>query len=216
MLIEGLIERDPLELVDSPRPERKLPDVLAVDEIQAIIEAIDLSRKEGIRNRAILETMYSCGLRVSEVVGLRKSCIDEVEGMVKVIGKGNKERIIPIGELALDTIARYIEEYRNFLDIETGYEDTLFLGRRGRELTRQMVFTMLRRTAHEAGIRKQVSPHTFRHSFATHLMESGADIRVVQEMLGHSSVSTTEIYTHLDQRYLREQMEKFHPRNVKA
>ena len=216
LLIEGLIERDPLELVDSPRPERKLPDVLAVDEIQAIIEAIDLSRKEGIRNRAILETMYSCGLRVSEVVGLRKSCIDEVEGMVKVIGKGNKERIIPIGELALDTIARYIEEYRNFLDIETGYEDTLFLGRRGRELTRQMVFTMLRRTTHEAGIRKQVSPHTFRHSFATHLMESGADIRVVQEMLGHSSVSTTEIYTHLDQRYLREQMEKFHPRNVKA
>ena len=216
LLIEGLIERDPLELVDSPRPERKLPDVLGVDEIQAIIEAIDLSRKEGIRNRAILETMYSCGLRVSEVVGLRKSCIDEVEGMVKVIGKGNKERIIPIGELALDTIARYIEEYRNFLDIETGYEDTLFLGRRGRELTRQMVFTMLRRTTHEAGIRKQVSPHTFRHSFATHLMESGADIRVVQEMLGHSSVSTTEIYTHLDQRYLREQMEKFHPRNVKA
>lgn len=216
LLIEGILERDPLELVDSPRPERKLPDVLAVDEIQAIIEAIDLSRKEGIRNRAILETMYSCGLRVSEVVGLRKSCIDEVEGMVKVIGKGNKERIIPIGELALETIARYIQEYRNFLDIETGYEDTLFLGRRGRELTRQMVFTMLRRTTHEAGIRKQVSPHTFRHSFATHLMESGADIRVVQEMLGHSSVSTTEIYTHLDQRYLREQMDKFHPRNVKA
>jgi integrase/recombinase XerD len=216
LLLEGILERDPLELVDSPRPERKLPDVLAVDEIQAIIEAIDLSRKEGIRNRAILETMYSCGLRVSEVVGLRKSCIDEVEGMVKVLGKGKKERIIPIGELALETIARYIEEYRRFLDIEPGYEDTLFLGRRGRELTRQMVFTMLRRTTHEAGIRKQVSPHTFRHSFATHLMESGADIRVVQEMLGHSSVSTTEIYTHLDQRYLREQMEKFHPRNVKA
>ena len=189
---------------------------ISVEEIQAIIEAIDLSRKEGIRNRAILETMYSCGLRVSEVVGLRMSCIDEVEGMVKVLGKGKKERVIPIGELALDTIARYIEEYRNFLDIEPGYEDTLFLGRRGRELTRQMVFTMLRRTTHEAGIRKQVSPHTFRHSFATHLMESGADIRVVQEMLGHSSVSTTEIYTHLDQRYLREQMEKFHPRNVKA
>lgn len=216
LLLEGILERDPLELVDSPRPERKLPDVLSVDEIQAIIEAIDLSRKEGIRNRAILETMYSCGLRVSEVVGLRKSCIDEVEGMVKVLGKGKKERIIPIGELALETIARYIEEYRKFLDIEPGYEDTLFLGRRGRELTRQMVFTMLRRTTHEAGIRKQVSPHTFRHSFATHLMESGADIRVVQEMLGHSSVSTTEIYTHLDQRYLREQMEKFHPRNVKA
>ncbi|MGB0172186.1 MAG: tyrosine recombinase, partial [Flavobacteriales bacterium] len=189
LLLEGILERDPLELVDSPRPERKLPDVLSVDEIQAIIEAIDLSRKEGIRNRAILETMYSCGLRVSEVVGLRKSCIDEVEGMVKVLGKGKKERIIPIGELALETIARYIEEYRKFLDIEPGYEDTLFLGRRGRELTRQMVFTMLRRTTHEAGIRKQVSPHTFRHSFATHLMESGADIRVVQEMLGHSSVS---------------------------
>tara|TARA_X000000950_G_scaffold153884_1_gene188907 strand:- start:878 stop:1834 length:957 start_codon:yes stop_codon:yes gene_type:complete len=214
--LEGILERDPLELMDSPRPERKLPDVLSVAEIQAIIEAIDLSRKEGIRNRAILETMYSCGLRVSEVVGLRISCIDEVEGMVKVIGKGNKERIIPIGELALDTISRYIQEYRNFVDIEPGYEDTLFLGRRGRELTRQMVFTMLRRTTHEAGIRKQVSPHTFRHSFATHLMESGADIRVVQEMLGHSSVSTTEIYTHLDQRFLRDQMERFHPRNVKA
>jgi len=216
LLLEGILDRDPLELMDSPRPERKLPDVLSVGEIQAIIEAIDLSRKEGIRNRAILETMYSCGLRVSEVVGLRISCVDEVEGMVKVIGKGNKERIIPIGELALDTIARYIEEYRNFVDVETDYEDTLFLGRRGRELTRQMVFTMLRRTTHEAGIRKQVSPHTFRHSFATHLMESGADIRVVQEMLGHSSVSTTEIYTHLDQRFLREQMERFHPRSVKA
>jgi len=216
LILEGIVERDPLELLDSPRPERKLPDVLAIQEIQAIIEAIDLSRKEGIRNRAILETMYSCGLRVSEVVGLRLSCIDDVDGFVKVIGKGNKERIIPIGELALETIARYIEEYRKFVDIEPGYEDTLFLGRRGRELTRQMVFTMLRRTAHEAGIRKQVSPHTFRHSFATHLMESGADIRVVQEMLGHSSVSTTEIYTHLDQNYLREQMEQFHPRNVKA
>ena len=193
-----------------------MPDVLSVDEIQRIIEAIDLSRKEGIRNRAILETMYSCGLRVSEVVGLRLSCIDEVEGFVKVIGKGNKERLIPIGELALETIARYIDEYRRFVEIEPGYEDTLFLGRRGRELTRQMVFTMLRRTAHEAGIRKQVSPHTFRHSFATHLMESGADIRVVQEMLGHSSVSTTEVYTHLDQTYLRDQMERFHPRNIKA
>lgn len=216
LLLEGILERDPLELIDSPRPERKLPDVLAVDEVQAIIEAIDLSRKEGIRNRAILETMYSCGLRVSEVVGLRKSLIDPVEGMVKVLGKGNKERVIPIGELALETISKYVEEYRNFVDIEPGYEDTLFLGRRGRELTRQMVFTMLRRTTHEAGIRKQVSPHTFRHSFATHMMENGADIRVVQEMLGHSSVSTTEVYTHLDQRYLREQMERFHPRNVKA
>jgi len=216
LLLEGILERDPLELLDSPRPERKLPDVLSVEEIQAIIEAIDLSRKEGIRNRAILESMYSCGLRVSEVVGLRLSCIDEVEGMVRVIGKGNKERLIPIGELALETIARYVEEYRKFIEVVPGYEDTLFLGRRGRELTRQMVFTMLRRTAHEAGIRKQVSPHTFRHSFATHLMESGADIRVVQEMLGHSSVSTTEIYTHLDQNYLRDQMEKFHPRNIKA
>lgn len=216
LMLEGILSRDPLELIDSPRPERKLPDVLSVEEIQSIIEAIDLSRKEGIRNRAILETMYSCGLRVSEVVGLRISCLDDAEGMVKVIGKGNKERVIPIGELALETIARYVEEYRKFVDIEPGYEDTLFLGRRGRELTRQMVFTMLRRTSHEAGIRKQVSPHTFRHSFATHLMESGADIRVVQEMLGHSSVSTTEIYTHLDQRFLREQMEKFHPRNVKA
>jgi len=216
LLLEGIIQQDPLELLDSPRPERKLPDVLGVDEIQSIIEAIDLSRKEGIRNRAILETMYSCGLRVSEVVGLRISCIDEVEGMVKVIGKGNKERIIPIGEVALDTVSRYINQYRKFVDIEVGYEDTLFLGRRGRELTRQMVFTMLRRTAHEAGIRKQVSPHTFRHSFATHLMESGADIRVVQEMLGHSSVSTTEIYTHLDQNFLRDQMQRFHPRSVKA
>ncbi|MDA8695691.1 site-specific tyrosine recombinase XerD [Flavobacteriales bacterium] len=216
LLLEGIIEQDPLELLDSPRPERKLPDVLGVDEIQAIIDAIDLSRKEGIRNRAILETMYSCGLRVSEVVGLRISCIDEIEGMVKVIGKGNKERIIPIGEVALDTVSRYINQYRKFVEIEVGYEDTLFLGRRGRELTRQMVFTMLRRTAHEAGIRKQVSPHTFRHSFATHLMESGADIRVVQEMLGHSSVSTTEIYTHLDQNFLRDQMQRFHPRSVKA
>jgi integrase/recombinase XerD len=136
--------------------------------------------------------------------------------MIRVVGKGNKERLIPIGETALNTIARYIEEYRNFLDIEQGYEDTLFLGRRGRELTRQMVFTMFRRTAAEAGIRKTVSPHTFRHSFATHLMESGADIRLVQEMLGHASISSTEIYTHIDQRYLREQIMKFHPRQQTA
>jgi integrase/recombinase XerD len=205
--VENIISGDPLELIDSPRPERKLPDVLSVEEVGSIINAIDLSRKEGIRNRAILETLYSCGLRVSEVVSLRISLIDEVEGMIRVVGKGNKERLIPIGETALNTIARYIEEYRNFLDIEQGYEDTLFLGRRGRELTRQMVFTMFRRTAAEAGIRKTVSPHTFRHSFATHLMESGADIRLVQEMLGHASISSTEIYTHIDQRYLREHHE---------
>ncbi|MDG2425048.1 MAG: site-specific tyrosine recombinase XerD [Flavobacteriales bacterium] len=214
--VENIISGDPLELIDSPRPERKLPDVLSVEEVGSIINAIDLSRKEGIRNRAILETLYSCGLRVSEVVSLRISLIDEVEGMIRVVGKGNKERLIPIGETALNTIARYIEEYRNFLDIEQGYEDTLFLGRRGRELTRQMVFTMFRRTAAEAGIRKSVSPHTFRHSFATHLMESGADIRLVQEMLGHASISSTEIYTHIDQRYLREQIMKFHPRQQTA
>ena len=214
--VENIISGDPLELIDSPRPERKLPDVLSVEEVGSIINAIDLSRKEGIRNRAILETLYSCGLRVSEVVSLRISLIDEVEGMIRVVGKGNKERLIPIGETALNTIARYIEEYRNFVDIEQGYEDTLFLGRRGRELTRQMVFTMFRRTAAEAGIRKSVSPHTFRHSFATHLMESGADIRLVQEMLGHASISSTEVYTHIDQRYLREQIMKFHPRQQTA
>ena len=210
--VENMISVDPLALIDAPRPERKLPDVLSVEEVGRIIDAIDLGRKEGIRNRAILETMYSCGLRVSEVVTLRISLIDEVEGMVRVVGKGNKERLIPIGQTALDTIARYIEEYRNILEIETGYEDTLFLGRRGRELTRQMVFTMFRRNAMEAGIRKSVSPHTFRHSFATHLMESGADIRLVQEMLGHASISSTEVYTHIDQRYLRDQIMRFHPR----
>jgi integrase/recombinase XerD len=210
--VEKMISGDPLELIDAPRPERKLPDVLSIEEVGLIIDSIDLNRKEGIRNRAILETMYSCGLRVSEVVTLRISLIDEVEGMVRVLGKGNKERLIPIGQTALDTIARYIEEYRNFLEIEAGYEDTLFLGRRGRELTRQMVFTMFRRNAMESGIRKSVSPHTFRHSFATHLMESGADIRLVQEMLGHASITTTEVYTHIDQRYLRDQIMRFHPR----
>ncbi|MFT5101389.1 MAG: integrase/recombinase XerD [Planctomycetaceae bacterium] len=210
--VEKIISGDPLELIDAPRPERKLPDVLSIEEVGLIIDAIDLYSKEGIRNRAILETMYSCGLRVSEVVTLRISLIDEVEGMVRVLGKGNKERLIPIGQTTLDTIVRYIEEYRNFLEIEAGCEDTLFLGRRGRELTRQIVSTIFRRAAIESGIRKSVSSRTFRHSLATHLMESGADISLVQEMLGHASITTTEVYTHIDQRYLRDQIMRFHPR----
>jgi integrase/recombinase XerD len=214
--IEGLVEGDPVELVESPRPQRKLPDVLSVDEISRIIAAVDVSRREGIRNRAMLEVLYSCGLRVSELIELRLSRVDLVDGVVRVIGKGNKERWVPIGTSAANAIDDYLSQYRNSIVPEPGHEDTLFLGRQGRGMSRQMAFTMLRRAVIAAGIRKSVSPHTFRHSFATHLLEAGADLRAVQEMLGHSSITTTEIYTHLDRRFLRDQIERFHPRSSRA
>ena len=171
-----------------------------------------MSKNEGVRNRAILEVLYSCGLRVSELINLQISRLDMIDSLVSVIGKGNKERLVPIGSQACQAIVSYLEYYRSQLNINEGHEDTLFLGRYGRGLSRQMIFTILKNAATRAGIKKKISPHTFRHSFATHLIEHGADLRAVQEMLGHAQITTTEIYTHLDRRYLQDQMNRFHPR----
>jgi integrase/recombinase XerD len=214
--IEGVMDYDPVELIEGPRPERKLPDVLTVEEIELLISSIDLSRKEGVRNKAMLEVLYSCGLRVSELTSLKISRVDLIDGLVRVIGKGNKERIIPIGHQACDAIDDYLSHYRAEITPAHGHEDILFMGKKGVELTRQMVFTLIKRSVITAGIRKKVSPHTFRHSFATHLIEAGADLRAVQEMLGHAQITTTEIYTHLDKRYLEEQVIKFHPRSLSS
>jgi len=214
--IEGVMKSDPLELISSPKLEKKLPDVLTVVEIEAIISSVDMSKPQGVRNKAMLEVLYSCGLRVSELVGLQMSRLDLIDRVVRVVGKGNKERMVPIGSQACEAIAEYISNYRGSLVIDHGHEDLLFLGRYGRGLTRQMVFTILKNCAALAGIRKKISPHTFRHSFATHLIEHGADLRAVQEMLGHAQITTTEIYTHLDKRYLQDQVSKFHPRSSKA
>jgi len=211
--IEGILLDDPVELVESPRPQRKLPDVLSVQEISQIIAGVDLSRREGVRNRAMLEVLYSCGLRVTELCELRLSDVDFIDSVIKVIGKGNKERIVPIGTSALNAVDDYLSQYRSQIIPIKGSEDTLFLGRQGRGLSRQMSFTMLRRAAINAGVRKSISPHTFRHSFATHLIEAGADLRAIQQMLGHAQIATTEIYTHLDRRFLREQIVQFHPRS---
>jgi len=210
-LQENLIKKDPTLLLETPKLRRNLPDFLSVDEINRIIQAIDLSKPEGERNRAILETMYSCGLRVSELVNLRLSGIYPDLGFVKVIGKGDKERLIPIGNTALKFIAIYRNQVRVHMTVKKGSEDILFLNRRGGGLTRQMIFILLKDLVQVTGIKKTVSPHTFRHSFATHLVEGGADLRAVQEMLGHESITTTEIYTHLDRAYLRETLQKFHP-----
>jgi len=208
---EGLVKRDPTLLLETPKLRRTLPDFLSVEEIDRIVKAIDLSKPEGERNRAILETMYSCGLRVSELVGLRISSLYPDLGFIKVIGKGDKERLVPIGNTALKFIAIYREQVRVHVQIKKGNEDILFLNRRGAGLSRQMIFILLKNLVRESGIKKTVSPHTFRHSFATHLVEAGADLRAVQEMLGHESITTTEIYTHLDRAYLRETLKKFHP-----
>jgi integrase/recombinase XerD len=210
-LQENLIKIDPTLLLETPKLRRNLPDFLSVDEINRIIQAIDLSKPEGERNRAILETMYSCGLRVSELVNLRLSGLYPDLGIIKVIGKGDKERLIPIGNTALKFIAIYRNQVRVHIAVKKGSEDILFLNRRGGGLTRQMIFILLKDLVQVAGIKKTVSPHTFRHSFATHLVEGGADLRAVQEMLGHESITTTEIYTHLDRAYLRETLQKFHP-----
>jgi integrase/recombinase XerD len=208
---ENLIKQDPTLLLETPKLRRTLPDFLSVEEINLIIGAIDLSKAEGERNRAILETMYSCGLRVSELVNMRMSSIYPELGFIKVIGKGDKERLVPIGNTALKFIAIYRNQIRSHVKIKKGNEDVLFLNRRGAALTRQMIFFLLRAIVRDAGIKKKVSPHTFRHSFATHLVEGGADLRAVQEMLGHESITTTEIYTHLDRSYLRETLQKYHP-----
>lgn len=209
--IEQIVRKDPTTLLDSPKLRRALPDVLSFDEIESIINHIDLSKPEGGRNKAILETMYSCGLRVSEVVDLRISSIYPDVGYIRVIGKGDKERLVPIGESAIKYIRIYQQEIRPHIPIKPGSEDILFLNRRGARLTRVMIFYIIRDLARLTGITKTISPHTFRHSFATHLVEGGADLRAVQEMLGHESITTTEIYTHLDREYLRETLHRYHP-----
>jgi integrase/recombinase XerD len=208
---ENIVDTDPALLLEAPKTSRKLPDVLSIDEINRIIAAIDLSTPEGTRNKAIIETMYSCGLRVSELVGLRISQLYPELGFVRVTGKGDKERLIPIGGDALRYIRIYKESVRAATPSVHGEEDILFLNRRGRRLTRVMIFMILKDLAKKAGIEKNISPHTLRHSFATHLVEGGADLRAVQEMLGHESITTTEIYTHLDREFLRATLQQFHP-----
>lgn len=213
LLMEDIIDISPTELLESPKIGRKLPEVLSIEEINEIINTVDLSKPEGERNKAMLETLYSCGLRVSELVTLQLSNLLLDEGFIRVIGKGDKERITPIGSVAIKHIKTYIESKRNHMDnIDSESEDILFLNRRGKQLTRVMIFTIIKNLTEQAGIKKTVSPHTFRHSFATHLVEGGADLRAVQEMLGHESITTTEIYTHLDREYLRQAILDFHPR----
>jgi len=212
LLLENLITTDPTELVDAPKTGRKIPDTLSREDVELLLDSVDRSTKEGERNRAILETLYSCGLRVSELVGLKISDVFENENYIRVIGKGDKERLVPIGKTALKHIKLYRENVRVFMDVQKGEEDILFLNRRGKRLTRVMVFTFIKDLARKCGIKKNISPHTFRHSFATHLVEGGADLRAVQEMLGHESITTTEIYTHIDRTFLKDQVLKYHPR----
>ena len=209
---EKIIAHNPTELLEAPKIGRALPDVLSVVEIEAIISAIDLSKPEGHRNKAITEVLYGCGLRVSELVNLKLSQLFFRDNFIRIIGKGDKERLVPIGETAQKAVLHYMEGGRSKLKIKKGMEDVLFLNRRGAKLTREMIFMMVKEAAQLAGIRKDISPHTFRHSFATHLIEGGADLRAVQEMLGHASITTTEIYTHLDTDYIRSAIAQFHPR----
>lgn len=210
-LVEQLVKADPTLMLEAPKTTRKLPDVLSFDEIEKIIASLDLSKPEGGRNKAIFETMYSCGLRVSELVNLRISNLFMDVGFIKVLGKGDKERLVPIGRDAIKYIQIYRNNIRNHIGIQSGEEDILFLNRRGHRLSRVMIFLILKDLVKKAGIEKNISPHTFRHSFATHLVEGGADLRAVQEMLGHESITTTEIYTHLDREFLRSTLQQFHP-----
>ena len=210
-LVEQLVKADPTLMLEAPKTTRKLPDVLSFDEIEKIIASLDLSKPEGGRNKAIFETMYSCGLRVSEMVNLRISNLFMDVGFIKVLGKGDKERLVPIGRDAIKYIQIYRNNIRNHIGIQSGEEDILFLNRRGHRLSRVMIFLILKDLVKKAGIEKNISPHTFRHSFATHLVEGGADLRAVQEMLGHESITTTEIYTHLDREFLRSTLQQFHP-----
>lgn len=213
LLMENLVNSDPTELVDAPRTGRKLPDTLSKEDVEKLLEGVDRSTPEGERNRAMLETLYSCGLRVSELVNLKISDVFPKESYIRVIGKGDKERLVPIGRTALKHIAFYKDSVRLLIPVQKGEEDILFLNRRGKRLTRVMVFTIIKNLAQKCGIKKTISPHTFRHSFATHLVEGGADLRAVQEMLGHESITTTEIYTHIDRTFLTDQILKFHPRS---
>ena len=210
-LLEQVIKVDPSFLLESPKLQRTLPDILSFDEIEKMINLLDLSKPEGGRNKAIMETLYSCGLRVSELVNLRISCLYLNEGFIKVIGKGDKERLVPIGSDAVKYINIYQQDIRVHISVKPGNDDILFLNRRGTKLSRVMIFLIIKEIAQQAKINKTISPHTFRHSFATHLVEGGADLRAVQEMLGHESITTTEIYTHLDREFLRTTLQQFHP-----
>ncbi len=213
LILEKEIDADPSELLEMPSIGRKLPEVLSVEEIDALIDAIDLSKPEGHRNKAIIETLYSCGLRVSELVNLQFENLFFDEGFIRVIGKGNKQRLVPVSPTVEKEMDLYTENVRATLNIKKGHESYVFLNRRGAKLTRVMIFTIIKNLAQETGLQKNISPHTFRHSFATHLLEGGANLRAIQEMLGHESILTTEIYTHLDQEFLREAIISFHPRN---
>ena len=212
LMVEELTDRDPCQLIEGPKLGRKLPDTLDLDEIERMLNAFDLSTPEGFRTRAMLEFLYSSGLRVSELVDLKRSNVYRDIGFLRIIGKGKKERLAPIGREAMKYLTLYENEVRVHVPVKPGHENYVFLNRRGAKLTRVMIFTIIKQIALTAGIRKSISPHTFRHSFATHLIEGGADLRAVQEMLGHESITTTEIYTHLDRDYLRQVIQDFHPR----
>lgn len=213
LLIEGKITSDPTALLESPKIGRKLPDILSMEEIDSLIDAVDLSKAEGQRNKAMLETLYSCGMRVSELVGLKITSLFFEQGFIKVEGKAGKERLVPVSGRAVEEIGRYMNNYRKKLNVVKDSENILFLNRRGRKLSRVMIFTIIKNLAEKIGLGKSISPHTFRHSFATHLINGGADLRAVQEMLGHESILTTEIYTHLDREYLKSTIQQFHPRS---
>ncbi len=212
LIFEDYRKTNPLELIEAPKLGRKLPDTLAIEEIDTLIKTIDLSSKQGERNRAIIETLYGCGLRVSELTNLKISDLYFEEGFIKVTGKGDKQRLVPIGPTTQKYIEIYRKEVRVHQKIQSLAKDTLFLNQHGKPLTRAMIFTIVKRLAEKSGIRKTISPHTFRHSFATHLLENGADLRAIQQMLGHESITTTEIYTHIDRKHLTEVINRFHPR----
>jgi integrase/recombinase XerD len=213
LLIEGRISSDPTALLESPKIGRKLPDILSMEEIDKLIDAVDLEKAEGQRNKAMLETLYSCGLRVSELVNLKMTNLFFDQGFIKIEGKADKERLVPVSSRAIEEIEKYINGYRKNLKIHKDSENVLFLNRRGKKLSRVMVFTIIKNLAEKINLNKKISPHTFRHSFATHLINGGADLRAVQEMLGHESILTTEIYTHLDRDYLKNTIHQFHPRS---
>ncbi len=212
LIFDGKRKDNPTDLIESPKIGRKLPDFLSTSEIDAILSVIDLSTPEGERNKVMLETLYSCGLRVTELITLQISDLFFNEGFVRVIGKGDKQRYVPINEQNIRLIQLYLRHIRTAIPVQKGFEDTVFLNRRGKQITRNMVFMIIKGLAQKAGIKKSISPHTFRHSFATHLLENGADLRAIQQMLGHESITTTEIYMHLDRKFLKDVVEKYHPR----
>lgn len=213
LLLENAIKADPTLLLEAPKTARKLPDTLSIEEINTLISAIDQSKPDGVRNKAMLETLYSSGLRVSELINLKISCLFLNEGFLRITGKGDKERLVPIGSVAIRHIIIYRDNLRNHVNVKKGNEDVLFLNKHGSKISRIMVFNIIKSLADKINLKKTISPHTFRHSFATHLIDGGADLRAVQEMLGHESITTTEIYTHLDREYLRDAIIRFHPRS---